>query len=127
LNTKTLAAAVSLLDGVCVAVGGAYWRDAFGISAGHASSNFVLLALGIVMILDSAVCFTGVLEAYYASVVLALVALLGVVTWGAHLGSAGFLVLLLLSVLTVALDALGARRKTHVPEEDHPLNLPVFG
>jgi hypothetical protein len=128
LDLKKAAAAVSLLDGAWTVVAGGYWRQVFGATSRmHSSDNIILLALGIVLVIDSLVCFRGVLEAFYASVVLAIVAALGILSWGVSLGSAGFAVTALLAVLTVILDALGARRKTSFTEEDHPLNLPVFG
>ncbi len=128
MELKKVAAAASLLDGAWIVVAGGYWREIFGATSRmHGSDNVILLALGIVLMIDSLVCFRGVLEAFYASFVLAIVAALGVLSWGVNLGSAGFAVTALLAALTIILDALGARRKTSFTEEDHPLNLPVFG
>lgn len=128
MELKKVAAAASLLDGAWTVAAGAFWRQIFGTSSRvHSADNIILLALGIVLVIDSLVCFRGVLEAFYASFVLAIVAALGVVSWGVNLGSAGFVVTALLAAVTVIVVALGARRKTRFTEEDHPLNLPVFG
>jgi hypothetical protein len=128
LNLKTAAAVAGLLDGIWTTAAGAYWGMFFGISGGaHGGENIILLALGIVLLIDSLVCFTGVLEAFYASAVLALVVVLGILSWGAHPESIGFIGSILLAAITIVMDAAGARRKTSFTEEDHPLNLPVFG
>ena len=128
MKLKTVAAALSLVDGLWTVVAGAEWRQIFGIyMRSHVSDNLILMALGVVLVIDALVCFRGVLEAFYVSVVLAVIAVVGMLSWGVQVGNGGFLLTLVLAAATIVVDLLAARRKTWVPEEDHPLNLPVFG
>ena len=89
--------------------------------------NAVLLALGVILLLDSVACYVGWTEALYASAALSFLIVLDIAIGGAQFATAGFAGSLLLGLLTMALDILAARRKLFIPEEDHPLNLPVFG
>ena len=128
MKEQSVAAAVSLVNGVWTAAAGAYWSHAFGASTRlNTGENPILLVLGVLILLDSLVCFLGPLEAFYASAALSFVSIVGIASWGAPLASGGFLVSAILAAATIGLTIQGARRKTVVPEEDHPLNLPVFG
>ena len=89
--------------------------------------NLALIALGVVLLLDSIACYVGWTEAMYASAAVSLLIVLDIAIEGVQLASLAFAGSLLLGVVAIAVDILAARRKLFIPEEDHPLNLPVFG
>jgi len=83
------------------------------------------VALGAILVLDSALCFWGISSAYYVSALLSVVMLV-FVPGGIQLGDL-FLTSVAAAAITVVLDALAARSREYIPEKDHPMNLPVFG
>jgi len=94
--------------------------------------NPELLGLGVILVIDSLVCYLGWTKAFYASAVLSALGILDVVAAGPspsgpEFALGAFLFSVSLGLLTIALDIVAARRRTFVPEENHPLNLPVFG
>jgi hypothetical protein len=131
LKLKTVASAVSLINGVWLVAAGAYWNQVFsfpllGLGTRQAD-NWVLAVLGIILVLDSAVCFLGWVEALYASAAISAIGVMGIAVGGVQLATPAFVFSAFLGLLAIALDILAARRKLFIPEEDHPLNLPVFG
>ena len=84
-----------------------------------------MLVVGVLLIMDSAVCFLGISPAYYASALLAVIMLVFVP--GGIQAADLFVVSAVLGAATVALDAVAANTREYLPEQDHPLNLPVFG
>ncbi|MDA4112931.1 MAG: hypothetical protein OK474_02690 [Thaumarchaeota archaeon] len=84
------------------------------------------------MLVDSLVCFLAFSRAFYISallsVIVAFLVLVSVAaswqTWTSYPATPASI---LLGLATVVLDIIAARRKTYVSEENHPLNLPVFG
>lgn len=140
MKLRTAVSAISLVNGAWIIYAGWLWRGTFffpiptpeGSPEIATSMNPELLGLGVVLILVSLVCFLDWTKAFYASAVLSALGILDIVAAGPSPGSAEFevgavLLSVSLGVLTIALDVAAARRKTFVPEEDHPLNLPVFG
>jgi len=140
LRLRTVAAAVSLANGVWLVYAGWLWLETFffpvvspsGARQVATSTNPELLVLGVVLLLVSFVCCLGWTTAFYASAILSALGILDVVAAGPSPASLYFEpVAVLLSVslgaLAIALDVVAARRRAFVPEEDHPLNLPVFG
>jgi hypothetical protein len=140
LRLRTAAAAVSLVNGAWLVYAGWFWLVTFffpiPISAGSppvaSSTNPELLALGIILVLDSVLCFLDWDRAFYASSVLSALGVLDILLAGPSPSSpyfvtAVFLLAVSLGAVTIVLDVVAARRRTFVPEADHPLNLPVFG
>jgi hypothetical protein len=131
LKLKSVASAVSLINGVWLVAAGAYWNQVFsfpllGLGTRQAD-NLILVVLGVILVLDSAVCFRGWVEALYASAAISALAVVGIAIGGIQLATPAFAFSAFLGLLAIALDILAARRKLFIPEEDHPLNLPVFG
>ena len=132
MKLGTVAAAVSAVNGFWLIVAGLFWNQAFSFINPTAqtipsSDNLVLSLLGAIILLDSIVCFLGWSKAFYVSAAASVLGILGVAAGGVQLASPSFVVSALLCLLTAVLDVVAARRKTFVPEADHPLNLPVFG
>ncbi|MGA2663763.1 MAG: hypothetical protein ABSF83_02295 [Nitrososphaerales archaeon] len=140
MRLRTVATAVGFLDGVWLVYAGWLWFETFfvpvlgpsGAPEVATSTNPELLGLGVVLVLVSFFCFLGWTKAFYASAILSALGILDVVVAGPSPSSPYFepvpvLFSVLLGSLTVASGVVAARRRTFVPEEDHPLNLPVFG
>ena len=97
--------------------------------------DHIVLVLGIILLVDSLVCFLAVLRAFYVSAAVSALALLLVLfsVWGTissmqvWVNYPAIPVSILLGMVTMVLDVIAARRKTYVSDEHHPLNLPVFG
>jgi len=131
LRLRSVAGAVTLVNGVWTVAAGAYWSQIFVFTnQGFQTSglqNFILIGLGVILLLDSIACYVGWTEAMYASAAVSLLTVIDIAIGGVQLASLAFAGSLLLGLLTIAVDILAARRKLFIPEEDHPLNLPVFG
>jgi hypothetical protein len=128
VGVRTVASAVSLADGAWGIVLGAYLAGAYlqtDVSTGSAAVYYPIVIVGAILILDSMLCFLGFTSAFYLSAILA-VAMLAFEPGGFGLNSL-FISSILLAIVTVSLDAFAATRKKYVAEENHPLNLPVFG
>ena len=127
-RTKRLAAGFSLATGAW-GVGLGVYLARFLANGGPAASvssvYYPIVAVGTILILDSTLCFIGFSSAFYGSAALALL-MIAFVPGGIQ-PSEAFLVSILLVVATIALDLVAATRREYIPEEDHPLNLPVFG
>lgn len=124
---RKIAAVVSLVNGAWGAVVGLFWVSIFP-STPHqtgAGADYAMLALGVVLLLVSVACFTGFSGLFYVSALLSVVMLV-FVPGGVRLGEL-FLASLGLAVTTIALDAVAANSREYIPEQNHPLNLPVFG
>ncbi len=131
MRLRSAATAITLVNGVWAIAAGAYWSRIFtfvpNVSGPLSSENVILLALGVILLLDSIACYMGWTEALYASAALSLLIVLDIAIGGVQFASPMFAGSLLLGLLAIAVDILAARRKLFIPEEDHPLNLPVFG
>jgi hypothetical protein len=89
-------------------------------------ANIYVVALSVLLFLNSLVTMVGPRLAFYASAVLSV--LLGVsMIPNSSLVDPVVLVALGLVVLTFALSAAAARRRTQISEQSNPMNLPVFG
>lgn len=122
---RTVAATVSLVEGawgLVLAFGGGALSE---IPRSTGWSETALAAIVIVLVIDSLVCVVGLAWAFYVSALLSVVAL-PFIPGGPGLGAL-FLGSLLLALVTVILDVVAARRKEFISEQNHPLNLPVFG
>ena len=127
MKLGAFASAVGIVDGLWTLVAGIYWTQLFAAAGEHGTgSNPGTMALGILIVVASAGCLVGPAEGLYGLVALAFVEVLGIAVFATDTGAA-FYFTAVLGVATMALAYLGARKKTFVPEEDHPLNLPVFG
>jgi hypothetical protein len=140
MKVRTAASVVGLVNGAWMIYAGWFWGRTFffpipipaGVSEIATAVNPELLGLGVILVLDSLVCFLNWTKAFYASAFLSVLGILIVVAVGPSpngpefvLGA--FLVSVSLGMLTIALNVVAARSRTFVPEQDHPLNLPVFG
>jgi hypothetical protein len=123
LKLRTVAAAVGVINGAWAAGAAVYWSQLFGVSGGP---NPALAALGLLIAFSSLAGLIGPPDALYGPIAFSLVEILGIAAFATDVGSA-FDLSLVLAVATIALSFFAARKKTFVPEEDHPLNLPVFG
>ena len=127
MKLGVIAGAVGVINGAWATAAGALWTSLFGLTGDHGTgSSALMIALGLLIIISSAATFVGPPQALYAPAAFSLIAFLGIATSGADSGGA-FYLSALLAVVSIVLDILGARKKVYVPEEDHPLNLPVFG
>jgi hypothetical protein len=141
LKLRTVAAALGLVNGVWVIAVGAYWNQIFSIGSGDisctgscypAGTDHIVLVLGVVLLIDSLVCLLAFSRAFYISAILSVLVLLLVLALTAGLSLAwashpAIPATIILGIATAVLDVIAARRKTYVSEENHPLNLPVFG
>jgi hypothetical protein len=132
VGIKTVAALVSIANGIWGVVIGVYWHTVLpqnpfpGVSTVSHLPQEIFLALGIVLILDSLVCLVGWPRAFYVSAGISLLVLL--LEWAFNLdGSTAFLGGVALAAVTIGLDVVAARAKKVMSEADHPMNLPVFG
>jgi hypothetical protein len=129
VGVKTIAALVSIVNGVWVIVAGTYWYSLFGAQC-HLSAcggNLALIGLGAILLLDSVVCLIGLSRAFYVSAGISVIVVFVDATFSIQFSSAGFIVTCALALVTIALDLVAASRKKVIAEADHPLNLPVFG
>jgi len=91
----------------------------------NGGTDYAMVIVGALLMLDSVLCFMGFSGAYYVSALISVLMLVFVPS-GIQLDSL-FLISVLLTAITVVLDALAANSKDYILERDHPLNLPLFG
>jgi hypothetical protein len=128
-GVKTIAALVSIINGAWTVIAGYYWNKLLDVPtySGPVGHNLIVEVVGIILLLDSLVCLLGTSRAFYASAIVSVIALALEVLGGAQVTTAGFIFSLVLALATLGLDVMAARKRTMIAEEDHPLNLPVFG
>jgi len=136
VGRRTAAVAVGAVNGIWSILLGEYWRAMVepicpgsgyvGLCVLPPTSNLLVLALSALVLVVSLVCYFGWTVTFYGSAVLSAVALAAELLSGVGLGWATILSVAL-GIATIALDVAAARTKTGVAEENHPLNLPVFG
>lgn len=87
----------------------------------------VLLVVAAILVIDAVICFIGFSVGFIVGAVLS-VAIVGLVgaQWGTF-GNLGSSLSVALSTIAILLDLISMRSKRRIPEESHPLNLPVFG
>jgi hypothetical protein len=87
----------------------------------------VLLTVAAILVIDAVVCFIGLRVGFTVGAVLsiAIVVLVGA-QWG-RFGNFGSSLSVVLSAIAILLDLISTRASKSIPEESHPLNLPVFG
>ncbi len=132
MRLRSAVSAVTLVNGLWSVAAGAYWSRIFEfvnppIQTSLGSENIFLIVLGAILLLDSIACYVGWTEALYASAAVSLLIVLDIAIGRVQFASPAFAGSLILGLVVIALDILAARRKLFIPEEDHPLNLPVFG
>lgn len=123
MKLRSVAIAVGIVNGAWAAAAGVYWAQVFGVSGGP---NPGLIALGLLILISSAASMIGPPDALYGPVIFSFIEIMGIAVFVTDVGSV-FDLSLVLAVATMVLAFLGARKKSFVREEDHPLNLPVFG
>jgi len=89
----------------------------------------LMLPLGVVLVADGLVCFAGFRAAFYAGGLLSVaMAALVLYHWaGGTPPNLGFTALSLVSLLALIADILAITSKKKLTEQQHPMNLPVFG
>jgi len=117
ISLKRTAALLSLLDSILAVY--TYFPGFAG------SYDNIFLFLGIVFLLVSMICLYGLFYAFYGSVVLSAALLILSIAVGGY--SSYFIVLDILSAASLSASVIVVRRSTKLPEQVHPLNLPVFG
>ncbi len=86
-----------------------------------------VLALAVLLILNSVATFIGPTALSYVSAALgALIDAIVILNY-TDISTAAFYITAALVTLSVILSALAARRRTGVSEQANPMNLPVFG
>ena len=87
----------------------------------------VLLALGVLLLIDAVVCFVGIWLAFPIGALLSFLMLpLVALEWNA-LGTMYSSISIGVAVAAMISDGFAAVSRTKLPEQNHPLNLPVFG
>jgi hypothetical protein len=84
--------------------------------------------LGVLLILDSLVCFVGLRSAFQVGGALAaVIAAIALAYWAGQTGGGYWAVLVVLSLASLILDLLAQRPSRQLREQANPMNLPVFG
>ena len=86
-----------------------------------------LAVIGAILLVDSLVSFTGFRATFTLAAALSAVLLLRVLLLWNDFPSAYSVSVAVLSLVTIALDAVASRPARALSEKDSPLNLPVFG
>jgi glycerol uptake facilitator-like aquaporin len=94
---------------------------------GGIGSPTYLEVIGAILLLDSLVSFTGFRATFILAAVLSAVLLLRVLLLWSDFPSTDSASVAVLSIVTIALDAVASRPAKALSEKDSPLNLPVFG
>lgn len=131
---RSAAVTVGIINGAWGIVAGLYWRSLFqtplmssGINMVLPATDVVISVVGLFLILVSLVCLVGPSNLLYASAVVSIAMVGAEFVTGVSFDTTGLIVSLFLMAATVVLDVAAATRKQYVSEENHPLNLPVFG
>ena len=127
MRVATIAVIVSIVDAI--------WGIAVGVAPSQtiqrslvAPWDWLVIALAVLLLVGALISLTGIPAAFYASAALAvLVVIAVVVSERAALADTGILVTVVLGAAAVAADVLAVRMRPQISEENHPLNLPVFG
>jgi hypothetical protein len=87
------------------------------------------LLFGVLLIADGLICFARLRAAFYAGGLLSVVmAVLVLYQWtGATPPNLAFVALPVVSLLALIADILALSSKSKLAEQQHPMNLPVFG
>ena len=94
---------------------------------GGIGSPTYLAVIGAILLLDSLVSFTGFRATFILAAVLSAVLLLRVLLVWNDFPSADSASVAILSIVTIAVDAVASRPAKALSEKDSLLNLPVFG
>lgn len=132
IGIRTVAVSAGMLAGAWV-FGGSYFGGIGRALCGggppcvrSASPNFYVVAIAVLLVLNSVVCFFGPRVLFYASGGLSIL-LAGSVFPSSPLNDPVVWVAFGLAFATLVLSVLAARRMTEVSEQANPMNLPVFG
>ena len=86
-----------------------------------------LLVIGVLLLIDSVICFTGRWLAFPLGALLSLLTVPFAVLQCSTLGPAYSSIAIILGILALVLNVMAILARARIPEESHPLNLPVFG
>lgn len=87
--------------------------------------DLYLLYSGILLLIVSLLCLYGIYYAFFGSSLFSLISL--ILSLSTMLFSAYLIFLDFLLLASIILNILTIRRWSKIPEQAHPLNLPVFG
>jgi hypothetical protein len=131
MRLSTVASAVGMLTGAWV-VGGSF-ADGIGKACYYGvpcpsggMANIYVVALSVLLFLNSLVTLIGPRIAFYASAVLSVFLGISMVP-NSSFNNPVVLVAIVLVAMTFALSVVGARKRTQISEQSNPMNLPVFG
>jgi len=86
-----------------------------------------LIVVEVVLLLDSIVCFAGRWLGLPLGAALSILTIVFVAFQWGTLGAFNSGIAALLSAFALVLNVMAMMMRTRMPEESHPLNLPVFG
>ena len=141
MRLRALAVILSFVTSVWTIGAGYYATRLFGTGLAMGSLGSVaLILIGVFLLVDTAACLIGISKAFYIGAVLSALILLELVASYVLSGvppsagdpsgfvrTLGFDVSVPLAVITALVDGFAGRRRRRIAEENHPLNLPVFG
>ena len=127
VGVRVVAAVVSLLNGAWGIVAGVYSNQLFGSQLSKAGGDIWIPIVSVLLVLDSVACLAGLRTAFYVSAALSILLIADFLLFGAALASTAFVASAILGLVTIVMDAFAVRHRELVSEENHPLNLPVFG
>jgi len=129
IGIRTAAVLVSAGNAVWLIIAGTFWSSMGGAacSTGGCGNALGVQVLGVILLAVSVVCYLGFGRAFYGSAGLSALAIVVAAVYSATLADAAFGVTAALGVAAVAADIAAAMKKAVVDEQNHPLNLPVFG
>ena len=113
----------------------AYFQECRGVTslcpslqpAPTGTEGTVVLGLAVVLVLVSLVTFIGPIVLFYLSAVVGVTIDALVVVSYSSIEEGSFLVTVILVTVSVVLEIISAVRRTSMPEQSHPMNLPIFG
>ncbi len=136
-RVRSLAIVMNVLEGAWVVYYVLFPWSSIGLSVppfGTSSPSLlysalpeVVLAIGVLLLVDAAVCRRGYWPAFFGGVVLSAGLLVSTAMAYSTLGGIPLVLGMLLSIIGAVADFLAARGRHGIPEEANPMNLPVFG
>ena len=88
---------------------------------------FPVLLVGVLLVVDSGICFVEKWFAFPLGGLLSVITIVLVVSQWSVLEAFYVSISIVISVVALILDAKAAVSQSRLSEQEHPLNLPVFG
>jgi hypothetical protein len=99
----------------------------FMLSIGAPLFPIPLLIIGVVLLLDTALCYFGGNSGFFVGALLSFLGGLPLFLFPGLLLTPSMTLVAIVSVATVVLDILALGSRTRLAEQSHPLNTPIFG